>query len=318
MRVATVSTLLLLLLLASALVDLAAAAQAQQQLKQPQLPPPKHQSSAPLPLHCFAFRSRRLVYLHIMKCGGLSVDALLKCRCASAGTPCALLREDGSARHASNASGDLVTRFRDSILYGASACAGGAVCSSAGVGSVPMDASGNAAANARLAAQLRVSRRDVGRRVTHEALLEAAYAPCAAQVLATHQSMASLAARPYWAGSHFVTVLREPVARVWSFYQYVRRKSIEFQDKPLLVFLERWRTFTPNATAASGGSSPHWHWREHRTPHRAPQPAPRTATRTAHRNPHRAPQPTPRTATCTGRTTCRKILPCAPRALTPY
>ena len=64
----------------------------------------------------------------------------------------------------------------------------------------------------------------------------------------------------YWAGGHFITVVREPTARVWSFYSYVRRKSTEFQAVPLLQLLRRWRSVTPNSTAAGGGSSPHWHW----------------------------------------------------------
>ena len=58
-----------------------------------------------------------------MKCGGLSVDALLRCRCASQTTPCAMLREDGSAKHAANATGDLITKFRDTMLYGHEGCA---------------------------------------------------------------------------------------------------------------------------------------------------------------------------------------------------
>lgn len=212
---------------------------------------------------CFSFASRKLVYIHIMKTGGLSIDALLKCRCASAETPCALLREDGSAKHASNASGDLITRFRDSMLHGRAACAGGPVCTASGVGAVPMDEAGAATANAKAAAVQRVSRRDVGRKVTHAALLESRGGPCSAQVLATHQSIAAIRTRPYWAGAHTITVLRDPVARVWSFYQYVRRKSFDFQSQPLLHFLRRWRNFTPNASAAStGGGSPHWHWRK--------------------------------------------------------
>lgn len=204
-----------------------------------------------------------------MKTGGLSIDALLKCRCSSAETPCALLREDGSAKHASNASGDLITRFRDSMLHGRAACAGGPVCTASGVGAVPMDEAGAATANAKVSAALRVSRRDVGRTVTHAALLESRGGPCSAQLLATHQSIAAIRARPYWAGAHTITVLRDPVARVWSFYQYVRRKSSDFQSQPLLHFLRRWRNFTPNASAASTGggtgtgvSSPHWHWRK--------------------------------------------------------
>lgn len=204
---------------------------------------------------CVVFQTRKLVYFHAMKCGGLSVDAMMRCRCASASTPCALLREDGSAKHASNVSGDLVTRFRDSMLYGSVRCGGGPACSAAGVGHVPHSSEGDAPAPA-----LRVSRRNVGRSVSHETLVEGAQAPCAAQLLATHQSVAVIRARPYWAGAHFVTVLREPVARVWSFYQYVRRKSSEFQTRPLLHFLLRWRTFLPNTTAGAGGS-PHWHWR---------------------------------------------------------
>ena len=115
--------------------------------------------AAALPPECLAFRSRRLVYVHVMKCGGLSVDAMLKCRCASPETPCALLREDGSAKHASNASGDLITRFRDSMLYGRAECGGGSRCMAAGVGGVPADERAAAAANVAHAAALRVSRR---------------------------------------------------------------------------------------------------------------------------------------------------------------
>jgi len=105
--------------------------------------------------------------------------------------------------------------------------------------------------------------------VTHTALLEARNAPCAAQMLATHQALSAVQARPYWAESHFITVLRSPTARVWSFYQYVRRKQPQFQSQPLLYFLQRWRTFAPNTTASSGGAgsgsgswpySPHMHW----------------------------------------------------------
>ena len=94
------------------------------------------------PTGCFSFKTRKLVYLHIMKTGGLSVDALLRCRCASSETPCAILREDGSAKHSTNLTGDLITRFKDSMLYGSIACAGGPACTAAGVGSVPMEMTG--------------------------------------------------------------------------------------------------------------------------------------------------------------------------------
>lgn len=167
---------------------------------------------------CLAFQSRRLVYIHIMKCGGLSVDAMMRCRCGTAASPCALLREDGSAKHANNASGDLITRFRDSMLYGDARCGGGAACAASGVGSVPKDETGAAQA----LAALRVSRRNVGRNVSHEALVEGADAPCTAQILATHWSVATVRARPYWSEAHFITVLREPIARVWSFCALLR------------------------------------------------------------------------------------------------
>ena len=177
-------------------------------------------------------------------------------------TPCALLREDGSAKHASNASGDPITRFRDSMLYGDARCGGGSARAAAGVGAVPKDE----AEGAKALAALRVSRKFVGRSVTHEALLEArsatgVNAPCHAQLLATHQSVAIIRGRPYWSGGHFMfIVLREPIARVWSFYNYVRRKSADFQTLPLLSSYSDGALHTPNATAAAGGSSPHWHW----------------------------------------------------------
>jgi hypothetical protein len=55
-----------------------------------------------------------------------------------------------------------------------------------------------------------------------------------------------------------IVVLRDPVSRVWSFYQYVRRKLAAFQERPLVHFLHTWREFIPNATSmASTGFSPH-------------------------------------------------------------
>lgn len=221
-----------------------------------------HSSRTSAHAECLAFSSRRLVYIHIMKCGGLSVDSMMRCRCNSPSTPCALLREDGSAKHAANASGDLVTRFRDALLYGQAHCGGGATCTAAGIGSVPRDDAGAFAANQHAAAQRTGRKAVLGRNVSHEHLLEGPYARCAAQILATHQPVAIVRARPYWSGAHIITVLREPVSRVWSFYQYVRRKSADFQARPLLHFLRRWRTHTPNGSAASagGGGSPHTHW----------------------------------------------------------
>ena len=208
-------------------------------------------SSSASPTACHTFQAQRLVYLHIMKCGGLSVDALLRCRCSSTSTACSMLREDGSAKHAANSTDDLITRFRDTMLYGSLESAGGPACTAAGFGRIPTDVTGSELAT-RMAAINR-------RKVTHTQLLEAPGAPCAAQVLATHQTLSSVQSRPYWAGAHIITVLREPVARVWSFYQYVRRKQPEFQSSSLLVLLRRWRSYTPNGTAA-GGFSPHMHW----------------------------------------------------------
>ena len=43
--------------------------------------------------------------------------------------------------------------------------------------------------------------------------------------------------RPYWSNAAFVTVLRDPVTRVWSMYTYIRRKSIDFQTRSLLVMI---------------------------------------------------------------------------------
>jgi len=188
-----------------------------------------HAMLAASPPDC-RFRTRRLVFVHIMKCGGLSVDAKLRCHCASAtATPCALLREDGSAKHASNSTGDLIARFRDSMLYGDARCAGGPAC---------VDA---VASNALVRGP------------------EARSSLCSASILATHASLSAIRARPYWVDAHYIIVLREPVSRVWSFYQYVRRKQHEFQSRPLVYFLKRWRSFVPNGTAA-GGFSPHMHW----------------------------------------------------------
>jgi len=110
--------------------------------------------------------------------------------------------------------------------------------------------------------------------------LEGNRAVCAAQLLATHELLPVVLGRRYWSGATIVTVLREPVSRVWSFYKYIRRKSIDFQERPLLWFLERWHNMTlpqrtkQNALSLSANSSrsfgasyeyrmpfsPHWHW----------------------------------------------------------
>jgi hypothetical protein len=154
-------------------------------------------SDAGLP-PCAVFQSRRLVFLHIMKTGGLSVDALLRCRCGSYATPCALLREDGGAKHTSNSTGDMITRFRDSMLYGTLRCAGGSRCASAGIGTVPRGMTG-----AQISARAHGQKPSNYSRV--QSALEAAGAPCSAQVLATHETIAAVQARPFWSDSHFVS-----------------------------------------------------------------------------------------------------------------
>ena len=42
---------------------------------------------------------------------------------------------------------------------------------------------------------------------------------------------ASIRARPFWANAAVITVLRNPVERVWSMYMYIRRKSGDFQNR---------------------------------------------------------------------------------------
>ena len=140
-----------------------------------------------------AFSSGRLVYLHFMKCGGLSIDQMLRCHCSSSATPCALLREDGSAKHAGNHSGEIFARFKDALLYGSSTCGGGDACRAA------------------------LSQRSEASAPNHMTLIEgsrAATAPptyCHAQVLATHDTLSTVMARRYWASASVITVLREPV-----------------------------------------------------------------------------------------------------------
>ena len=193
-----------------------------------------------------ALGGQRLVYLHLMKTGGLSVDALLRCRCLSAETPCALLRDDGGAKKVQNTSGDLIAHFKESLLLGTAACGGGPLCTAAGLPLL-----GPAA--------VRLSREEKHaqpRDRTHEKQLEAAGSSCAAQLFATHETFHEVRARPYWASARYVTVLREPAARVFSFYLYVRRKSAYFRNEPLLGLLRRWPDFRPNASIAS----PHHHY----------------------------------------------------------
>ncbi len=187
----------------------------------------------------------RLVFLHVMKTGGLSVNAMLRCRCSSATTPCAFLRDDGGAKRVFNATrGDLIARFREGMLYGRRACGGGEAC--AAVGLAPMDGGGGLS---------RAQKASLPKEVTHKLLLEAAGAPCAAQLLATHYSYHAVLGRPYWSRASFITVLREPVARVWSFAQYARRKSPIFQQTALLDVLRGWRSTSLNASHVS----PHHH-----------------------------------------------------------
>jgi hypothetical protein len=150
-----------------------------------------------------------------MKTGGLSVDALLRCRCMSASS-CALLREDGGAKHTSNSTGDLITRFRDSMLYGSLPCAGGIKCAEAGIGPISIKMAG-----AEVAAKARqpklapsVTSVQVGGRISHGQLLEARGAPCAAQILATHETFAAIRARPFWADSHFVSCAQRPTLHI--------------------------------------------------------------------------------------------------------
>jgi hypothetical protein len=127
--------------------------------------------------------------------GGLSVDAMLKCRCSAANTPCAFLREDGALTGSpiarQNTSSDLLALFKRSKLFGSPSCGGGDACSAA----------------ASPAGQRRL-----------ELLVEGSNAPCRAQVLATHAPMRWVQSRPLWSRAAYVAVLREPVARVWSFY----------------------------------------------------------------------------------------------------
>ena len=192
-----------------------------------------------------ALGGQRLVYLHLMKTGGLSVGALLRCRCLSAETPCALLRDDGGAKKVRNTTGDVVAHFKESLLLGTAACGGGPVCTAAGL---PLLGS----AAVRLSTQEKHAQSSDR---THEKQLEAAGSSCAAQLFATHEAFNEVRARPYWARARYVTVLREPAARVFSFYVYVRRKSAYFRDEPLLGLLRRWPDFRPNASIAS----PHHH-----------------------------------------------------------
>ena len=49
-------------------------------------------------------------------------------------------------------------------------------------------------------------------------------APCTAQVYATHNPYDEVRAQVPWVRARFVTVLRDPLSRVWSFFNYVTRK----------------------------------------------------------------------------------------------
>ena len=176
-----------------------------------------------------------LVYLHVMKSGGLSVDAMLRCQCSSSNAPCALLREDGPAKlkRATNGT-DLLSVFDGGLLYGSTRCGGGERCAA-------------------------VLRADGGALVPSDRVVaphHSATQPCRAQVLATHDPYLAVKQRPAWRDAAYVTLLREPVARVWSFYTYVRRKSAAFQALPLVELMRTWHERSANVT----GYPPHWHW----------------------------------------------------------
>lgn len=186
----------------------------------------------PAATHCGLGHSalQPLVYIHVMKSGGLSVDAMLKCRCSSSASPCALLREDGRLTGAGvNGTGDMVAAFKRSVLYGSASCAGGAACTAAAS--------------------------PVGQK-SAETLVEArnSVPPCKAQVLTTHAPLLSVVARPLWSRATTITVLREPVARVWSFYTYMRRKWPRGQQTALADIL-RDRQLMATAWSAPARSS---------------------------------------------------------------
>ena len=153
-------------------------------------------SCAPLQLEpCQRLPTLSLRHDPMLSSGGLSVDAMLKCRCSAANTPCAFLREDGALTGSpiarQNTSSDLLALFKRSKLFGSPSCGGGDACSAAA----------SPAGQGRL-----------------ELLVEGSNAPCRAQVLATHAPMRWVQSRPLWSRAAYVAVLREPVARVWSFY----------------------------------------------------------------------------------------------------
>lgn len=187
---------------------------------------------ASTPRHCGLGHSvvQPLVYIHVMKSGGLSVDAMLKCRCSSAASPCALLREDGRLTGAVVNGTGVVAAFKRSVLYGSASCAGGAACTAAA--SPVGQKSADMVVEARSGAP-----------------------PCRAQVLTTHAPLLSVFERPLWSRATTITVLREPVARVWSFYTYMRRKWPRGQQTALAEILRdrqlmstAWKPTAPNTS----------------------------------------------------------------------
>lgn len=112
--------------------------------------------------------SHEHVFFHIMKTGGLALDAMLECACGFSG--CAVDRRDGT--------------------------------------------------------DIRVGRSECLDRPS---------------ILALHSEVphADKWLGSAWAGASNITVLREPVARVWSFYAYQRRWYTPYRERPLSYFLER-------------------------------------------------------------------------------
>jgi len=186
-----------------------------------------------------SFSPRGLVFIHVMKTGGLSVNSMLGCVCSGATTPCALLRHE-------SATPTLRLGPRRGPRYNGSR--------------------GDPAAEAR-AARCASCRRANALPWRHSSGVYCA------QVYTTHDSYGIVRSHSAWAQADLITLLREPVERVWSFYRYIRRRYPYFQSHTLFDVLSQWdktvRILSHLATnATSSGrdayvdkdTPPHWHW----------------------------------------------------------